>query len=186
MLHISAKQVGSIKRRSMILAARRLLKCRRAATAVEFAIIAPVFSALLFADFDTALWFYAQQVIQTATTQSARLIMTGQAQAQGLTAAQFKQAVCANITGLLNCAGVSINVQRFSSFSTVAMLNPIQNGNFNNAMNFSPGAPGDIILVQLFYQWPIGPALLGVSLANVGGTNRLLIGTAAFRNEPYH
>ena len=71
-------------------AVRRLVNCRRGTTAIEFAFIAPIFFALLFAILETGLVFFNQQAIQTAATQSARLIMTGQVQAQGLTAAQFK------------------------------------------------------------------------------------------------
>ena len=67
------------------------------------------------------------------------------------------------------------------------MLNPVSNRTFNGAnMNFNPGNAGDIVVLQLFYQWPVGPALLGVDLSNVNGGNLLLIGTAAFRNEPFH
>jgi Flp pilus assembly protein TadG len=166
---------------------RRLLRCRRGSTAVEFALIAAPFLACLIAIFETGIAFYAQAALQTATTQSARLIMTGQAQNQGLTAGQFHQQVCANITALFSCAGIYVNVQKFGSFSSAAVLNPLQNGNFNNnLMKYIPGGPGDIVLVQVFYQWPALVAPLGFNLSNMNGNNRLLVATAAFRNEPYH
>jgi Flp pilus assembly protein TadG len=187
MVHISEKQFASTRRHIMTHAVRRLVNCRRGTTAIEFAFIAPIFFALLFAILETGLVFFNQQAIQTAATQSARLIMTGQVQSQGLTAAQFKQTVCANLNGVLNCSGVYVNVQKYSSFSTVSMLNPVSNRTFNGAnMNFNPGNSGDIVVLQLFYQWPVGPKLLGVDLSNVNGGNLLLVGTAAFRNEPYH
>jgi hypothetical protein len=37
------------------------------------------------------------------------------------------------------------------------------------------------VVVRLFYQWPIYVSLL----QNMSGNKRLLIATAAFRNEPY-
>jgi hypothetical protein len=37
------------------------------------------------------------------------------------------------------------------------------------------------VVVRLFYKWPIYVSLL----QNMSGNNRLLIATAAFRNEPY-
>ena len=164
----------------------RLLRCRRGSTAVEFALIAAPFLACLIAIFETGIAFYAQAALQTATTQSARLIMTGQAQNQGLSAAQFRQQVCTNVTALFNCAGIYVNVQKFASFSTAAVLNPLQNGNVNaNSMNYIPGGPGDIVLVQVFYPWPTLVAPLGFNLSNMNGNNRLLMATAAFRNEPY-
>ena len=35
------------------------------------------------------------------------------------------------------------------------------------------------------YEWPIYVSLLGFNLADMAGNKRLIIATAAFRNEPY-
>jgi hypothetical protein len=51
--------------------------------------------------------------------------------------------------------------------------------------NYSPGAPGDIVVVRLFYQWPIFVTKFGFNIANLTGSKRLLTATAAFKNEPY-
>lgn len=59
---------------------RRFRRSRRGSAAVEFALVAPVFFALLFAIIETALVFFASQVLETVTQNSARMIMTGQAQ----------------------------------------------------------------------------------------------------------
>src|SRR5947209_17592494 len=71
--------------------------------AVEFGLVAAPFLALLFAIVETAIVFFAGQALETAAADSARLIMTGQAQSQGFDAAAFKNAVCAKIYGLFNC-----------------------------------------------------------------------------------
>ena len=163
----------------------RLIGNRSGATAVEFAIVAPAFIALLFAIMQTALVFFAQQVLQTATTQASRLIMTGQAQAGNYTATQFKQAICTNATSLFTCSNIYVNVQTFSSFSSVSMLNPISGGKFSGSgMSYSPGGSGDIEVVQVFYPWPVWPGPLGFSIANTSGNTNVLVATAAFRNEP--
>ncbi len=47
-------------------------------SAVEFAILAFPFLALLFAVMQTALIFFAQQTLETAAADSARLVLTGQ------------------------------------------------------------------------------------------------------------
>jgi len=154
-------------------------------TAVEFALIAPAFIALLYAIFQTALVFYAQQVLQTATLQAARQIMTGQAQSSNMTQSQFQQLVCQNAAGLFSCGGIYAAVQTFTSFPNVTMYNPITAGKFNSAnMPYSPGVPGDVEVVQVFYQWPVWPGPLNFSLANAGATTDVLVATAAFRNEP--
>jgi Flp pilus assembly protein TadG len=165
---------------------RRFVACTDAATAVEFALVAAPFCALLIAILQTALVFLAQQVLQTATTESARLVMTGQAQNQKLTASQFQQDVCGYTSALFTCANVYVNVQTFTSFSGMTQTSPLQNGQFQSgSMNYSTGGPGDVVLLQVFYQWPIVLGPLGFNLSNMSGNNRLLIGTAVFRNEPY-
>ena len=57
----------------------------------------------------------------------------------------------------------------------------MQSGNFT----YQPGGPGDIVVVRLFYQYPVYVSLLKFNLSNVNGGYRLLAATAAFRNEPY-
>jgi Flp pilus assembly protein TadG len=166
--------------------ARNFLICTRGATAVEFALVAAPFFALLIAILQTALIFLAQQVLQTATTEAARLVMTGQAQTQNLTASQFQQNVCGFASALFTCSDIYVNVQTFTSFSGMTQMSPLTNGQFSsNGLSYSAGGPGDIVLLQVFYKWPIVLGPLGFNLSNMSGNNRLLIGTAVFRNEPY-
>src|ERR1043165_8014304 len=64
------------------------------AAAVEFALVAAPFIALIAAIFQVGLIIYATQSLQTATAAATRLILTGQAQTQNMTASQFGQALC--------------------------------------------------------------------------------------------
>ncbi|MGH9485480.1 MAG: hypothetical protein ACRD1F_10520, partial [Terriglobales bacterium] len=87
---------------------------------------------------------------------------------------------------VLSCADISVNVQTFASFNSMTMLDPLQDGDFNQAaLSYDVGGPGDIVLVQVFYQMPVMDGPLGFSLSNMAGDNRLLEATAVFRNEPY-
>jgi Flp pilus assembly protein TadG len=168
--------------------ARRFVREKDGVVAVEFAIVAAPFLALMFAIMETALVFFASQVLETAVADSARLIMTGQAQSQSFTQAQFKQAVCAKILGLFDCVnGLQIDVKTYSGFSSISNSKPLDaNGNLQTNFGYTPGGPGDIVVVRLMYQWPIYVSLLGLnSLADMSGNKRLIIATAAFRNEPF-
>jgi Flp pilus assembly protein TadG len=153
---------------------------------VEFGLVALPFLALLFAIIQTLLVFLAQQALETITANAARLILTGQAQAQNLTQTSFKTTLCAQVVALFNCAnGININVQTFSSFSSVTYPSPVNNGQFqNSSFVYEPGGPGDVVVVQVFYQWPIFVNLMNLNLANLSNNSRLLVATAAFRNEP--
>jgi len=44
---------------------------------------------------------------------------------------------------------------------------------------------GDIVVVRMFYQWPLFVTGLGYNISNLAGSKRLLSATAAFRNEPF-
>ena len=166
---------------------RRFARGEDGAAAIEFGIVAAPFLALMFAIMETALVFFAGQTLETAVADSARLIMTGQAQQQGFTEAQFKTAVCSKILGLFDCAsGLKIDVKTYNSFSAISTAKPFDaNGNLLNNFGYTPGAPGDIVVVRLMYEWPIYVSLLGFSLNDMAGNKRLIIATAAFRNEPY-
>jgi len=169
---------------------RRFARRQDGAVAVEFGLIMLPFLALMFAIMETALVFFADQTLETAVADSARLIMTGQAQTQNLNAVTFKNAVCARIYGLFDCQnGVYVNVTTYSSFGSISYTPPLDaNGQLvTTGFNYSPGGPGDIVVVQLFYQWPIYVSLMNLgNLSNMAGHKRLLVATAAFRNEPYN
>ena len=82
---------------------RRFHRNRGGSAVVEFALVAPMFFALLFAIIETALMFFASQVLETVTQDSARLIFTGQAQNASMTQAQFKTLVCSKVVALFDC-----------------------------------------------------------------------------------
>jgi Flp pilus assembly protein TadG len=168
--------------------ARRFVRQQDGAAAVEFALVAAPFLALTFAIIETAFVFFAGQTLEAAAADSARLIMTGQAQTAGYSQSDFKTQVCARIYGLFDCAnGIYVDVKSYSSFAAVNTTPPVTNGQFNTAsMAYSPGDVGDIVVVSLYYQWPIYVSMFSNKLDNLNGGNRLLAATSVFRVEPYH
>jgi Flp pilus assembly protein TadG len=164
---------------------RRFRRDRKGSAAVEFSMIAIPFFMMMFAIIETALIFFANQALETATQDTARLIMTGQAQLGSMTAATFKTNLCSRLSGLLDCAGgVDIDVKAYPSFANVNIANPISGGNYVNPTTFQPGSAGDIVVVRTFYQWPTFVTGFGYNAGNLNNNKRLLVATAAFRNEP--
>jgi Flp pilus assembly protein TadG len=166
---------------------RRFRRNRHASAAVEFALVAPVFFALLFAIIETGIVFLAGQVLETITQSAGRQIMTGQAQTAGMTQTQFQQYVCSQIPALFTCANVYIDVENYPAFTAFPGIGTHidAGGNFINNMQYSPGGAGAVVVVQLFYQWPMFVTGLGYNITNLSGSKRLLQATAVFRNEPY-
>jgi Flp pilus assembly protein TadG len=165
---------------------RRFRRNSRGATAVEFALVAPIFFALLFAIIEVALMFFATQVLETVTQASARYLFTGQAQGASMTQGQFKNYVCSQIPGLFNCANLQVNVQSYPSFGAITNAGVFDaNGNFVGNTNYCPGNASETVFVQLSYQWPVFVTGLGFNMANPGTSARWLTSTAAFQNEPF-
>jgi Flp pilus assembly protein TadG len=181
--------IGKTERRSRIRARLRGL-CRedRAATILEFALVAAPFFALLIAILETSLVFLGQQGLETAGEAAARLIVTGQAQQNGWTAAQYKTQVCNQLPPFLSCANLMVDVQTAASFDAADTSAPAltyKNGAPSNSWQYQTGTAGSIVIVRLMYLWPVVTGPLGFNLSNQSGNNRLLIATSVAQTEPY-
>src|SRR4029078_9193878 len=95
--NMQARWSRAIKRPLKWAIVRRFIRQQDGATAVEFAMVAAPLLAMMVAIIETALVFFAGQALETAGADSARLIMTGQAQTQGYDQAKVKEAVCAKV-----------------------------------------------------------------------------------------
>lgn len=156
--------------------------------AIEFALVAAPFVALLVAILDLALLFFAQASLETAVEETARLVLTGQAMSQGLTVSQFQTAVCNALPAAFSCNGVMIDLQTASSFSGASTSAPTltydAKGNVTNAWKYQIGNPGTIQVMRVMYQWPVFPGPLNLNFANLSNGTYLLMATSVFRNEP--
>jgi Flp pilus assembly protein TadG len=168
---------------------RRFGRSRKGSAAVEFALVAPVFFALLFAIIETALMFFAGQILETLAQDSARQIMTGQFQAAGnMTPAAFiTNVVCKQSQPVLNCNKISVDIESDpAQFSNINIPNPVTGGSFDSSkLNFTPGTSCSVVTVTLYYQWQMFVVGLGYNISTLNGNIRLLSATAAFRDEPY-
>ena len=175
---------------------RRFRGSRRGSAAVEFALVAPMFFALLFAILESALMFLASQVLESASQSSARVLLTGQAQSGSVTACAvsgvstpcsqttFKAYVCSQIPALFDCSKLYVDVVSTNSFGALSLTSYGNSCSFNpTGVQYNAGTAGQVVVVRLFYQWPLFVTGLGF---NMGCSNkRLLIATAAFKNEPF-
>jgi Flp pilus assembly protein TadG len=178
---------------------RKFRHSRNGSAAVEFALVAPVFFALLFAIIEVAIFFFASQVLETITQDSARVLMTGQAQTSQVCTdpvsgapapcnqATFHAYACSLIPALFDCNSLYVDVESYPAFSSLVINNQIDGtGNFTAGnMQYSPGGACAIVVVRMFYQWPLFVTGLGFNISNLSGHKRLLVATAAFKNEPY-
>ena len=159
----------------------------RGGTAVEFGLVAPIVVSMLLAALQVALVFLARTSLETATEAAGRLVMTNQVTNGAYTQAQFKTAVCAKLTAPLQCSGVYVQLQSQASLSNVSTTPPTLSydgaGNVTNNFNYNSGGPGNIMVLQVLYQFPVVAAPLFGWATQSNGT-LLLVSTFVFENEP--
>ncbi len=185
---------------------RRLARDQKGALAVEMAFVGPPFLLLLAAIFELGLTLTTQSLLDGAARDAARLIRTGQVQTQGSPIGTFQNLLCSDMSSIISASEcdskVLFEVQIFTSFGTVSFtpctLNANQTGT-GTACQFSPGAGGQIIGVQVNYPRPfiipwVGACLSGGScwtgVGSANGTNpgagtATLTSTVIFQNEPF-
>lgn len=168
---------------------RRFRGDRKGSAAVQFAFIAPLFFALLFAIIESSMVFFAGQILETGTADSARLFLTHQAQDSKMTQIDFKQNLCDRVKMLFSCDKLYVDVKAYKAGDPINITNPIDsNGNFVNNFSYDSSTGGDTVVVRAFYQWPLFVTGLGFNIADIGRNTqngkKLLAATAAFRVEP--
>lgn len=158
------------------------------AAIIEFALCASAFLGLLIGILQIAIVFFAQQGLQTSAESVARKILTGQVPAS-MTKDQFRTQACAQLPVFMKCDNLYIDVRQASSFSAAdtgkVALTYDASGNVNNSFAYNPGSPGSIVVLRLFYRWPMGTAPLGLKLSNQLDGSRLIYSTMVFKSESY-
>ncbi|MDR6755297.1 Flp pilus assembly protein TadG [Mycoplana sp. BE70] len=177
---------------------RRVLGDRRGATALEFAILAPIFLGVVFAIIETCVAYVAEQVLLNANDAMARRIRMGEitfntGRPTDKTKEQFRALFCDELVVLLSCtpeeamiaSRLHVDVRSVTSFNEPTTI-PSSLPN-----NFTPGGKSSINIVRSYYTWPVIVDYLRLVTFHRPEAQRssinqqLLVATAVFRNEDY-
>lgn len=160
---------------------RQFRRDERGATAIEFAFIAPLLIVLLIATVEVGLMELMSSNLDAAVIVATRKIRTG-ATDRPTSSAAFADQVCATmIDSLATCRSrLAASVQKatdFTSAQTAAEAKP--------AGQFDAGGPGDVIVVNVTYTWPLILPMYAGNFRLSGPSQAVLDTRAAFRNEPF-
>jgi len=156
------------------------------ATAVEFALIAPILIFLFMAILEVSVMFFATTNIDGAAIEAARLIRTGQNQSSADPASNFSTSLCDNLSSIISCGSLFHDVRTVTTFSSVSLDTEIDPDTGEPVVyGFSSGGAGDIVVVRVMYYWDFVTPFIGTSLSDAGSNRRLLTSTVVFQNEPY-
>jgi Flp pilus assembly protein TadG len=177
-----------LRRRAIAVA--RFCLSRGGTTAVEFALIAPPFLAVLIAILQMTSFLFAQQALQTAVVAAGRVFFSGQVEKAGVTQSQFTtNDVCPLLPAMFTCSNLYVNVQTYTNFSgastTIPSLTISSSGTVSSTGEYNLGGPGEVMVLQLVYPWKIITGPLGAILPNFSNGYTEIMGITAFRVEPY-
>ena len=150
---------------------------RRGAVALEFALIGSAFLAMLLGSLQICVYFYAQTVLDTVASATARGMQTGVTRGGAPDIAMFRTtAFCPELGNLLDCSRVTVSLRPVADYKaymegTPALIAGLQNP---ATVIYDRGTTGSFMLLQIFYQtglpdWPF--------------PIKTVLGTAAYQNE---
>jgi Flp pilus assembly protein TadG len=177
-----------------------------AATAVEFALLIPVFSALLYVIAQIGLYFYFSASLYNVTEQATRQILVGAVANQGLSAADYRTKVlCPLLPFEMSCNNIITNIQVAPSqssggfysltnytadpnnplgYTMTGLITPPMD---NNKTSYCIGGGGSVVAVQVYYAMPVlGLAWILSGATRYNGQDVIFItASSVFMNEPF-
>ncbi len=184
------KTSGNRKNRSGFasrwLSFRRFRDSTDGVAAIEFALLALPFLAIVIAILETSISYFVGRSLEISVDSVSRQLRTGEI-GIGTTEAEFRALLCSTGTMAFfdcqNSAKMLVDVRTVNNFQSPddPPLNP--DGSLDNTgFGFNPGGKSTITIVRVYYQWD---TILQWSNLGAGGkNNNLLMGSAAFLTEP--
>ena len=164
----------------------RLRRDASGVAAIEFALLAMPFFLLVFAILETSAVFMGEMTLNQAVARASRLVRTGEVASAALTEAEFKRKLCDEITLLLSCDKISIDLRTYTKFSDVPKTAPVTGGVLDTAsFRFDKVQPGKIIVLRAFYRWPLFADILRREMSNLGDGSHLIMSVAVMKTEPF-
>ena len=187
---------------------RRFRRDDKAATAVEFGIIALPFLGVLLAIFESTFTLFNAEILDSVAANTSRQLMTGQIQSNGSTCASqkttFQNMICplsgprpsTALPSNFDCSKVIIDVRASSGVDNLDVSNSLYQN--PSSAQFSPAAQGQNNIIRIIYPLPvILPTMMGSTTSSMkiirgkndaqvsGAWKHILMGIAVFRTEPY-
>lgn len=180
---------------------RRLLTSKDGLTTVEFAFIAPVMMLLMMGIIEFSMIMFTQAVMESATSNTARMGKTGYT-APGLTRQQqLINNVAARTAGLLDQNHITVTMKTYDSFDNVddpepfidansnGMYNPGEtytdingNGQWDQDMSSAgAGNANDIVVYTVTYPWPVTTPLVNTIIGSIFNISARMV----VKNEPW-
>jgi len=176
---------------------RRFLRNQDGSNAVEFALVVPVFLALMFSISELGWVYFTDNLNAVTANDAARLIRTGQIQSISTESDPDAQRrvifneVCKTARIYGACSDViTVEVVTYPTFAALAADNSDivcsnSTQEAQDSIRFDPGTDDSIVRVRICILYDSFNPAVGLSLQQThGGRNRIVM-QELFRNEPF-
>ncbi len=164
---------------------RRLGRDRRAAAALEFALVSVPFLGIVLGLATVAVDLYLQEALDVALQTAVRQVQLGRVPTTSSASDFTGSAFCPAFTAFAPCTGVSVTLQPVSDYVSAAVVATPSAAQLGSSGSFCVGRPGQLMFARVVYLAPIisrfWPYAGQASINGVTGT--ALVSTAAFANE---
>ena len=196
-------KISGVYRPRLFRVADALGRDRRAATMVEFAMIAPILFILTLGTIELGICFAADILLRNATYTAARVGRTGYV-AENTTRDDMVRNLIANQSGvLMDASKLNISSKVYGGFGQIHQPEPFNdvnnNGRRDNGESYTDvngngqydtdrganglGGSSQIVIYTVTYPWTFFTPLIGKLISSTGTID--LTATAVIQNEPY-
>lgn len=177
-----------------------LRRCVEGITTIEFAFLAPCLLLLIMGIVEFSMIMFTMTVLESATSNTARLGKTGYTAAGSTRQQQIVANVANRTAGLLNASKITVTTQVYSNFDKIGQPEPCithspcpgtagvnfqdinGNGTWDSDMAAAGlGNAGDVVVYTVSYPWPITTPMIGA----ITGNPFIISARTVVKNEPY-
>ncbi|MEM9740710.1 MAG: TadE/TadG family type IV pilus assembly protein [Pseudomonadota bacterium] len=158
---------------------------RRGATAVEFALVAPVALFMVVAIIEYSLFYFKTSFLKHVLYEASRNVQTGEVQDAIDPQALFQTEYCDDATFLIRCEDVFFDVRAAASLGAITFPSATFNasGQPTNFV-FQPGGPNDITTMRVATPYRFFTPFMQ-DIFQPDGAPAIIVGYSVARNEPF-
>ncbi|MEL6920022.1 MAG: TadE/TadG family type IV pilus assembly protein [Pseudomonadota bacterium] len=161
------------------------LRDRKGATAVEYAIVGPLFFMILFVTAEYSLYLYKRNYLKHSMYTVSRILQTGEIQNHANPQVEFNRQVCAVAKSSFDCRNVFVDVRSFDDLSAVTFPTVQLDANLvPTNFKFSPGGPAKVTAMRFAAHFDFVTPFMD-DFFGLNGEPLFVVGHSVAKNEPY-
>lgn len=164
---------------------RRFKSAKNGATAVEFAMVAPVFLIMVSGIVEYSLYYFKTSHLKHVLYEASRNIQTGEVQDADDPQAFFQSEYCKDVAFLASCSSISFDVRAFDSLGDITYPDAVfdADGKPTNFV-FQPGNSEQVTVMRVSTPYRFITPMIA-DIFQPDGAPAIIVGYSVAKNEPF-